>query len=108
MSLDYSVPAPSESSENGGNSFFWPILVLIIGTLGSAGYQVVAMEQQLGSMTDAVSQMEPKVKQAQYEKAKLYKLASDVLKLAATDANAKKIVTDYKIEQRSPAGASGQ
>jgi hypothetical protein len=99
MSLDPNTPTPHREGET---SFFWPILILIIGALVSTTYQIVEMEDQLASITQAVGQMDPKVKQAEYEKAKLYKLASDVLQLSATDPIAKQIVTDYKIEQRAP------
>jgi len=109
MTVDYNKPPSPEVPEANGNaSFFWPILVLIIGMLISAGYQVVAMQQQVDALKQEAeqAQVDTKFKQAQYQKAKLYKLASDVLQLAPTDPNAKQIVTDYKIEQRAPASGA--
>ena len=105
MPIDENTPARNDCGE-GNTSFFWPILILILGTLVSTTYQIVVMQDQLQSLTQAAGQMEPKVKQAQYAKARLYRLASDVFQLSATDANAKRIVTDYKIEQRLPSSSS--
>jgi len=97
--LDYNrpfVPPPEVGS------FFWPILILILGISISAGYQIMVMQDQLNSLTQAVDQMDAKVKRAQYEKTKLYSLANDVLQLAATDPNARQIAVDFKIQQTPP------
>jgi hypothetical protein len=110
--VDYNIQAPPPSArerdDNGGsgNTFFWPILILIVGSIAFNGYQIVAMQAQLDSITQAVVQMDSKVKQAAYEKNKLYKLASDILQLSATDPAAKQIVTDFKIQQNSPSSAT--
>jgi hypothetical protein len=114
MAIDYNIPAPPgkpdyDEEENFGDvPVFWPVLILIIGMFVSTGYQIMAMQEQLASLNQALVQMEPKVKQAQYEKAKLYKLASDILQLAATDPGAKQIAADYKIEQRAAAPDASQ
>jgi hypothetical protein len=75
----------------------------MVGTLISTGYQIVSLQGQLTSMQLAAVQLEPKLKAAQFQKEKLYKLAADVLALAPTDPAAKQITTQFGIEQRGPA-----
>ena len=57
------------------------------------------MEDQLDEVTRAVDKMDASVKHAQYEKAKFYALAKDVLRLAPKDTNAEQIVVDFKLRQ---------
>jgi len=75
------------------------MLVLLFGTGTLAIYQVMALEDQLDSVTRAVDQMDVKVKHAQYEKAKFYALARDVLRLAPKDPNAEQVASDFKLQQ---------
>jgi hypothetical protein len=105
--FDYDISPRSESEGKGNDTYFWPILILIIGSVVSTGYQIIVLQDQLNSVTQTVGQMTEKVKQAQYEKAKLYKLAADVLQVSATDPSAKQIVTEYKIQETAPSQISG-
>jgi hypothetical protein len=75
------------------------MLVLLVGSGTLAVYQVMVLEDQLDEVTRAVDHMDVKVKRAQYEKAKFYALAKDVLRLAPKDPNAEQVVVDCKIRQ---------
>jgi hypothetical protein len=81
------------------HTLFWPVLIFLIGSGTFTIYQVITMEDQLDEVTRAVDQMDAKVKRAQYEKAKFFSIAKDILRLAPKDANAEKIVVDYKLRQ---------
>jgi hypothetical protein len=59
----------------------------------------MALEDQLDEVTRAVDHMDGRVKWAQYEKAKFFSMAKDVLRLAPKDPNAEQIVVDFKIRQ---------
>jgi hypothetical protein len=92
-----STPAPrakssSESRPSGPRySLFWPLLILLIGLGAREAYQVMAMEEQIDVMTQSADRLDAKVKLAQYEKAKFYTLASEVLHLAPHDPNANQV-----------------
>ena len=91
--------AAPDSNQNDLNlgSVFWPVMILILGLGAHAVYQVLAMQDRLASITHAVHEMDPKVRQARYEQARLQGLAGDVLKLAPTDANAARLVEEFQI-----------
>jgi hypothetical protein len=94
-----STPAPRSSPPAPRHSLFLPMLILLFGSGTLALYQVMAMEDQLDQVTQAVDQMDGQVKRAQYEKAKFYALAKDVLRLAPKDANAEQIAVDFKLRK---------
>jgi len=75
------------------------MLIFLAGSGTLAVYQVMALEDQLDEVTQAVDHMDGKVKWAQYEKAKFFSMAKDVLRLAPKDPNAEKIVVAFKIRQ---------
>jgi hypothetical protein len=75
------------------------MLIFLFGSGTLALYQVMAMEDQLDAVTQAVDQMDGKVKRAQYEKAKFYALAKDVLRLAPKDPNAAQVAAYYKFKE---------
>jgi hypothetical protein len=75
------------------------MLIFLFGAGALAIYQVMALEDQLDSVTRAVDKMDGNVKHAQHEKNMYYGLARDVLRLAPKDPNAEQIVVDFKIRQ---------
>jgi hypothetical protein len=75
------------------------MFVLILGFGTFEVYQVMNMEDQLDEATQAVDQMDGKVKHAQSERAKFYALAKDVLLLAPKDPNAEQIAVYYKFKE---------
>jgi len=75
------------------------MLVLILGFGTFEVYQVMTMEDQLDEVTQAVDQMDGKVKHAQNERAKFYSLAKAVLLLAPQDPNAEQIAIYYKFKE---------
>ena len=75
------------------------MLVLLVGSGTFAVYQVMVLEDQLDEATRAVDQIDMKVKRAQYEKAKFFSMAKDVLRLAPKDPNDEQIVIDFKIRE---------
>ena len=62
-------------------------------------YQVITIEDQLDEVTRAVDQMDSRVKHAEYEKAKFFSIAKDILRLAPKDPNAEQIVVDLKLRK---------
>jgi hypothetical protein len=64
-----------------------------------AGYQVMALEDQLDVLTRGIDQMDQKVSHAKYEKAKFYAIAGDVVRLSATDPNAEEVAVYFKLHQ---------
>jgi len=75
------------------------MLILLIGSGTLALYQVMALEDRLDEVTRAVDHMDGRVKRAQYEKAKFFSMARDLLRLAPKDPNAEQIVVAFKIRQ---------
>jgi len=81
---------------------FWPVLILILGSISYSGYEVIALLEQRIAVSQAIEQMDPKIRYAEYEHAKLEALARDILSLASTNKNAAQIVTEYKITRVKP------
>jgi len=81
---------------------FWPVLILILGSISYSGYEVIALLEQRIAVSQAIEQMDPKVRYAKYEHGKLEALAKDILNLASTDRNAAQIVAEYKITRVEP------
>jgi len=75
------------------------MLIFLFGSGTLALYHVMAMEDQLDDVTRAVDQMDGKVKRAQYEKAKFYGIARDLLQLAPKNPKAEQVVVDFKLRQ---------
>jgi hypothetical protein len=75
------------------------MLIFLIGSGSLAIYQVMALEDQLDQVIRATDQMDSKVKHAEYEQAKFFALAKDVLRLAPSDPNAEKVATAFKLRQ---------
>jgi hypothetical protein len=101
-----STPAPRSLSSSGSNrssgprpSLFWPMIIFLIGAGSLAAYQVMSLEDQLDQVTRATDQMDAKVKHAQYEEAKFFALAREILRLAPKDPNAEKVVVEFRLRQ---------
>jgi hypothetical protein len=88
-----SIPPPRASSTSSPrHNYFWPILIFLLGAGSLAFYQVQSLEDQLEEVTQAVDRLDPKVKHAQYEKAKFYAMARDLVRLAPKHPAAQQIV----------------
>jgi hypothetical protein len=88
-----SIPPPrSSSTSSSRHNYFWPILVFFVSAGTLAFYQVQSLEDQLGEVTNAVDRLDPKVKHAEYEKAKFYAMARDLVRLAPKHPAAEQIV----------------
>ena len=104
-----STPAPRAKSPNdprpssSRHTLFWPVFIFFIGAGLLALYQVMAMEDQYEQMTQSVDRMDGKVKRAQYEKAKFFRIARDLLQLAPKDPIADQLVVHYKLRQMEQA-----
>jgi hypothetical protein len=96
-----STPAPARTSTVSGSrhTLFWPVLILMIGMGIFALYQVMSLNDQLDEVTQAVDQMDGKVKRAQYEKGKFFSIVRDVLVLAPNDPNADQLAVQLKLKQ---------
>ncbi len=98
-----STPVPRSLTSPGRSgprhTLFLPVLIFLIGAGALALYQVMAMEDELDQMTQALDKMDGRIKHAQHEKAVFYKIASDVLRLAPTDPNAAKVAVYFKLRQ---------
>jgi hypothetical protein len=86
-------------------SYFSSILILVAGSIIYSTSQIRDQEAQLADLTLAVDQMQPQVKQSDYERGKLYSLAQDVLRLGPYDRNAAQIVSEYKLRTNPAAQA---
>jgi len=93
------MPSRKGSSSSSRHSLFWPLLIFLLGSGTFTVYQVMTMEDQLDEVTRAVDGMDMKVKRAEYEKAKFFGMARDILRLAAKDPNAEQIANDFKLHQ---------
>lgn len=89
-----SIPAPrSGSNTPSRHNYFWPILIFLLSAGALAFYQVQSLEDQLEEVTNAADRLDPKVKMAEYEKAKFYAMARDLLRMAPTHPAAEEIVS---------------
>jgi hypothetical protein len=95
-----SIPAPRTSTGSSSRQgFFWPILIYFISVVILAFYQVESLESQLAEVTNAYDQLDPQVKESEYEKAKFYAVARDLLRMAPKHPAADKIVTETGIRR---------
>lgn len=100
-----STPAPRAKSptntrpSNSRYTVFVPVLILILGSGALSTYQVLSMEEQLDQMTQTVDKYDTKVKAAQYEKDKFYRMARAVMRLSATDPNANEVATLFNLRE---------
>jgi len=62
-------------------------------------YQVINLEDRLDGLTQAIDKMDTQVKRGQYEKAKFFSIARDVLLLSAQDPIAHDVAVYYKLKQ---------
>jgi len=97
---------PATSNPGSWPLLFWPFLILLLGFGPYALAEVLDRQDQLHSLTQAVHELEPKVKWARYEQAKVYAVAMDVLHLASTDSNAARIVAEFKIHSNQAGQAT--
>ena len=75
------------------------MFIYLFGAGVFAGYQVMALEDQLDELTSGVDQLDAKVSRAKYEKAKFYAIAGDVVRLAAKDPNAEDVAIHFKLHE---------
>jgi hypothetical protein len=88
-----SIPAPrSGPPSSSRHNFFWPILIYLCGAGALAFYQIQSLEDQLDEVTKATDQLDAKVKHADYEKAKFYAMARDLVRLGPKHPGAQQIV----------------
>jgi len=100
-----SIPAPSRGSSPSGSrtNYFWPLLIFFFGAGTLAFYQVNSLNLQLAEVTAAADEIDPQVKIAEYQKAKFYAMARDLLRLAPTHPGAEKIVTELNLRKLAAA-----
>jgi len=89
-----STPAPSRtsSSPSSRNNYFWPIFIFLLGAGLLAAYQVESLNEQLAEVTSAADRLDPQVKLAEYQKAKFFAMARDLLRMAPTHPAADELV----------------
>jgi hypothetical protein len=101
-----SIPPPrSGSASSTRHNFFWPILIYLLGAGALAFYQVESLEDQLEEVTKAVDRLDPQVKHAQYEKAKFFAMARDLVRMAPKHPAAEQIVEEtgiHNLQQKFP------
>jgi len=99
-----SIPAPRGTPVSGSRSnYFWPLLIFFLGAGALAFYQVESLDLQLSEVTTAADRLDPQVKLAQYEKAKFYAMARDLLRLAPDHPGAAKLVDELKLRKLAAA-----
>jgi hypothetical protein len=100
-----STPAPRANPGPTRYTLFWPVLIFLLGSGAKSVYQVSNLEDDLDSATRAVDQLDARVKHAQYERAKFFAMARDLVRLAPHDAAAEQIVTEAnlrRLQQTNP------
>jgi hypothetical protein len=100
-----SIPAPSRGTSPSGSrsNYFWPLLIFFLGAGTLAFYQVESLNGQLAEVTSAADRMDPQVKLAQYQKAKFYAMARDLLRMAPTHPGAAKLVDELNLRKLAAA-----
>jgi hypothetical protein len=79
-------------SVNPRQSFFWPILIYLAGAGSLSFYHVMSLETQYEEVASAIDKLDPQVKHAEYEQAKFFSFARDLVRMAPTNASAEQIV----------------
>ena len=93
-----SIPAPRSSTTSSSRSnYFWPILVFLLGAVTLEFYQVESLEDQFDEESKTLDGLDAKVKHAEYEKAKFFALARDLVRLAPDHPTAQQIVDETGI-----------
>jgi hypothetical protein len=100
-----SIPAPSRGSSPSASrsNYFWPLLIFFLGAGTLAFYQVESLNEQLSEVTSAADRMDPQVKMAQYQKAKFFAMARDLLRMAPTHPGAAKVVAELNLRKLAAA-----
>jgi hypothetical protein len=73
------------------------MLIFLLGAGSLAFYQVENLEDQLDEVTKTVDGLDSKVKHAQYEKARFFALARDLVRMAPNHPAAQQIVDETGI-----------
>jgi hypothetical protein len=91
-----SIPPPRviSSSASSRHSFFWPILIYLVGAGALSFYHVMSLETQYEEVARAIDKLDPQVKHAEYNKNKFFAFARDLVRMAPTNASAAQIVKD--------------
>jgi hypothetical protein len=100
-----SSPAPSRGvpTSTSRNNYFWPLFIYLLGAFTLAFYQVESLNEQFSEVTGAADRLDMQVKLAEYQKAKFFAMARDLLRLAPTHPAAEKLVTDLGIRKLAAA-----
>jgi len=75
------------------------MLIFLFGAGALSYYQVVMLEDRWEQVTQTIDKMDTQVKRGQYEKAKFFAIARDILLLAPKDPNANDVAVFYKLKQ---------
>ncbi|HEX4141859.1 MAG TPA: hypothetical protein VHY09_16035 [Candidatus Methylacidiphilales bacterium] len=100
-----STPAPSRGApaSTSRHNYFWPLFIFLLGAFSLAFYQVESLNSQLAEITSAADRLDPQVKLAEYQKAKFYAMARDLLRMAPTHPAAEKLVSDLGVRKLAAA-----
>ena len=100
-----SIPAPSRGSSvsTSRTNYFLPLFIFFLGAGTLAFYQVESLNEQLAEVTSAADRLDPQVKLAQYQKAKFYAMARDLLRMAPTHPGAAKLVDELNLRKLAAA-----
>jgi hypothetical protein len=100
-----SIPAPNRGSSTSSSrtNYFLPLFIFFLGAGTLAFYQVESLDDQLAEVTSAADRMDPQVKLAQYQKAKFYAMARDLLRMAPTHPGAAKLVDELNLRKLAAA-----
>ena len=103
-----SIPVPrSKSSESRSgqtrHTLFWPMFIFLLGAGSLAYYQVQDLSDQLEQLTRTADALDVRVKRAQYEKNKFFRISRDLLQLADKNEAADAIVVHFKLRKLAQA-----
>ena len=84
---------------------FWPLVIVLAGLIGWAGYQDVVSYQQGSALSKEFKDAQPVIKDAEDARQRLYSLAQDLVQTGAKDPYAAQIAKENNIQLKSNANS---
>ena len=101
MSTETSVPKSTTGASASDlmlRNHFLPLVLLGCGFLVFLGWQVTRITRERTALQDSLTQREPAIVQAVETQKRLEKLVMDLLDVAKTNSEARRIVSQYNIQ----------
>jgi len=86
----------------------WPLITVLAAFLVVNVVQLVSIIQERSSVNQVAANAEQAIARYQLVSSKLENVAKDLIKLSASNNEAKEIVTQFNIQMNQPNAAAGQ